>query len=406
MTSTTRGGIGRRSFLAGTAAVTGALAAPGLLRAAAGPIRIGLIHPVTGALSYSGTQCRAGAQMAIDDINAAGGIKSLGGAKLEAVLGDSQWKPAIGASETDATRSRAGRTASWRAMPRRSALATTQEAAKTNTPHVVDVGVSDSIVERGLKNTFRFGPGYGKIAADAVAISGRDQQGGGLAGQDGGDRARGIAAFGTGTAKLLVGGAAQDRHRGGRRSSRTPTRRATSPTSCCRSRRRTPTSSSRPTTTTNTCCSPAPSASSRSRPRAIYSVLGGAASTYKFVKDFPEAAEADHGHATTGSTPSRRWRRRARRRPRPRGCSTPTRSILAYNAVAFLADAIERAGSTDKDEVIAALEQLDLGQARHALRADQDGRRPEPGRAAGQHPGARSSQIEVIRPEEFASAER
>jgi branched-chain amino acid transport system substrate-binding protein len=39
-------------------------------------------------------------------------------------------------------------------------LATTQAAAKYNLPHVVDVGVADQIVERGLKNTFRFGPGY------------------------------------------------------------------------------------------------------------------------------------------------------------------------------------------------------------------------------------------------------
>ena len=27
------------------------------------------------------------------------------------------------------------------------------------------------------------------------------------------------------------------------------------------------------------------------RPKAIYSVLGGAASSYKFVKEFPEAAQ-------------------------------------------------------------------------------------------------------------------
>ena len=38
-------------------------------------------------------------------------------------------------------------------------LATTQAAAKYNIPHVVDVGVADQIVERGLKNTFRFAPG-------------------------------------------------------------------------------------------------------------------------------------------------------------------------------------------------------------------------------------------------------
>ena len=48
-------------------------------------------------------------------------------------------------------------------------LATTQAAAKHGLPHVVDVGVADQIVERGLKNTFRFGPGYRKCAEVAVA---------------------------------------------------------------------------------------------------------------------------------------------------------------------------------------------------------------------------------------------
>ena len=39
--------------------------------------------------------------MAIADINAAGGIKSMSGAQLEALLGDSQTKPEIGAAEVE-----------------------------------------------------------------------------------------------------------------------------------------------------------------------------------------------------------------------------------------------------------------------------------------------------------------
>ena len=40
-------------------------------------VKIGVLHPVTGALAFSGQQCREGALMAIEDINKAGGIKSL-----------------------------------------------------------------------------------------------------------------------------------------------------------------------------------------------------------------------------------------------------------------------------------------------------------------------------------------
>src|SRR6218665_1803185 len=43
----------------------------------------------------------AGALMAIGDINAAAGIESLGGAKLQALLGDAQSQPQAGAAEVE-----------------------------------------------------------------------------------------------------------------------------------------------------------------------------------------------------------------------------------------------------------------------------------------------------------------
>ena len=83
-----------------TVIVSGAatLAMPAVLRAQTATVKIGLIHPVSGALAYGGQLCRLGGQIAIEDINAAGGIKSIGGAKLEALLGDAQGRPDIGAS--------------------------------------------------------------------------------------------------------------------------------------------------------------------------------------------------------------------------------------------------------------------------------------------------------------------
>src|SRR5215475_8518991 len=87
--------VSRRRFLQTTAlgAVAGAFPAPSVLRAQGAPIKVGVLHPVSGALSYSGQQGRIGAQLAIDEINAAGGIKAMGGAKIEAVLGDAQSTP-------------------------------------------------------------------------------------------------------------------------------------------------------------------------------------------------------------------------------------------------------------------------------------------------------------------------
>jgi len=158
----------RREFISQTALAASTLAFPLVGGAEAKPIKVGVLHPVTGALAYSGQQCREGALMAIEDINKAGGIKSLGGAKIEALLGDAQSTPQGGSAEVEKM-NEAGVCAVVGAFASAICLATTQTAAKYNLPHIVDVGVADQIVERGLKNTFRFGPGYKKCAEVAVA---------------------------------------------------------------------------------------------------------------------------------------------------------------------------------------------------------------------------------------------
>ena len=84
-----------------SAIAASSLAFPLVGGAQAKSVKVGIIHPVTGALAYSGQQCREGALMAIEDVNKAGGIKSLGGAKLEALLGDAQSTPQGGSAEVE-----------------------------------------------------------------------------------------------------------------------------------------------------------------------------------------------------------------------------------------------------------------------------------------------------------------
>src|SRR5262245_7858581 len=95
--------VPRRTFLttAGAAAGVAVLGFPLPLRAQAPAFKIGVVHPVTGPLAEPGQACRLGAQMAADAINAAGGIKSMGGAKLELILGDTQSKPDVGRTEAE-----------------------------------------------------------------------------------------------------------------------------------------------------------------------------------------------------------------------------------------------------------------------------------------------------------------
>ena len=76
-----RARLDRRTFLRRASAAAGAatLGFPLTLRAQAATVKVGCIHPITGPLAEPGQACRLGAQMAVDAINAAGGIKSLGG---------------------------------------------------------------------------------------------------------------------------------------------------------------------------------------------------------------------------------------------------------------------------------------------------------------------------------------
>ncbi len=81
----------RRKFIQQTAALSvaaasGTLGFPAIVRGQGGPLKLGVLHPVTGPLAYSGNLSRLGAKLAIDEINAAGGLKALGGAKIEPIL--------------------------------------------------------------------------------------------------------------------------------------------------------------------------------------------------------------------------------------------------------------------------------------------------------------------------------
>jgi branched-chain amino acid transport system substrate-binding protein len=92
--------VGRRTILKGAVGAA-ALGFPAVLRAQAPTVKVGLIHPVTGPLAEDGQACRLGAQLAAEHINAAGGIKSLGGTKLELLLGDTQSKPEVARAEAE-----------------------------------------------------------------------------------------------------------------------------------------------------------------------------------------------------------------------------------------------------------------------------------------------------------------
>ena len=155
--------LSRRTLLVTTAT----LAAPAVLRAQPAAIKIGILQPVTGALAQDGELGRLGAQIAIDEINAAGGIASLGGAKLEMVFGDARSATDAGVAEVERLQAE-GVCAVVGGFASPICLAASQAASRYGLPYIVDVGVSDAIISRGLPNTFRFAPGFGKVTSVAL----------------------------------------------------------------------------------------------------------------------------------------------------------------------------------------------------------------------------------------------
>jgi len=341
----------RRHFMSQTAAAASVMSFPLIAGAQAKSVKVGVLHPVTGALAYSGQQCRLGALLAIEDINKAGGIKSLGGAKIEAVLGDAQSSPQAGTAEIEKM-NEAGVSAVVGAFASAICLATTQAAAKYNLPHVVDVGVADQIVERGLKNTFRFGPGYKKCAEVAVANLH-------VLNTAAGKPARSVmiiheeSLFGTGTANLLakeLPGYGYDVKEVIKHAN--PTRDFNN--IALRIKQVNPDIVIPANYYNEYALLVRTMQQQKITPKAIYSVLGGAASSYKFVKEFPEAANGiiDCNH---WFNPRDKRSMDLKRRVEAQGQFFSYEVFMTYTAMTLLADAIEHAKSTDRAAIIDAL---------------------------------------------------
>ncbi|MDB5806641.1 MAG: Extracellular ligand-binding receptor [Betaproteobacteria bacterium] len=343
----------RRQFLMNTAALAATAALPLGARAQGAPaIKVGVLHPVTGALAYSGNLSRLGAQIALDEINAAGGIKSMGGVKLAALLGDAQSKPEVGVAEVEKMNEQ-GASAIVGSYASAICLATTQAAAKYNIPHVVDVGVADQIVTRGLKNTFRFGPGY-KITTEAAinnlhimnTVARKPAKTVMIIHEE--------SLFGTGTANLLASqlpGMGYEVKEIVKHAN--PTRdfnnivlkmKSINPDIVI------------PANYYNEYALLLRTMKQQNvTPKAVFSVLGGAASSFKFVKEFADAAngviDVNHWYNPKDKR-AQALRKKVEAMP---GQFYTYEVFLNYQCMYLLADAIERAKSSKREDIINAL---------------------------------------------------
>jgi branched-chain amino acid transport system substrate-binding protein len=141
-------------FMAVVAALTLTLGSAVSVEAAE-TVKIGNIIPLSGPSAAVGIQGQKAREMAVEEINAAGGIKSLGGAKLELIFADSKSDPTTGVSEAERMINSEKvnlLTGCWNSAV---TYPTTQVAERYGVPFIVPVSVRDTITERGFKNIFR-----------------------------------------------------------------------------------------------------------------------------------------------------------------------------------------------------------------------------------------------------------
>ena len=149
----------RRTVLA-LAAAAGAAALPGgRARAQSGEtMKVALLAPMSGPWARQGQLMKLGADMAIDDVNTAGGIKALGGMRMELVVydaGDSTEKAKNAAQRMVAQHpDLSGGTGAWLSS---FTLAVTEITERAEIPWLT-LSYSDQITGRGYRYIFQMAP--------------------------------------------------------------------------------------------------------------------------------------------------------------------------------------------------------------------------------------------------------
>lgn len=149
----------RRRWLAAAGAAAGAplWGVPAVVRGQPREVKIGHVHPLSGFLAFDGGLVVNGLTLAVEEINAAGGIRSLGGARVRLVGGDTQGKVEVGMAEAERL-IRDGVLVLLGPYQSPVAYAVSQLCEKERTPFVITVAVADDITARGFEYTFRVQP--------------------------------------------------------------------------------------------------------------------------------------------------------------------------------------------------------------------------------------------------------
>ncbi|OYW58369.1 MAG: ABC transporter substrate-binding protein [Rhizobiales bacterium 35-68-8] len=147
--------LNRRQVLVAGAA--GAIAAPYLIRDAVAQgkaVNVGVIMPLSGANAQFGINSRNGVELVADEINAAGGIKALGGARINLVVADSTSNPTTAANVAQRLLTQNDVVAIIGAFASSLTIAISEVTERRGVP-LFTMSFSDQITSRGFENIFQ-----------------------------------------------------------------------------------------------------------------------------------------------------------------------------------------------------------------------------------------------------------
>jgi len=140
-------------------------AGPALSRVSAQPkeVKVGFLLPLTGAFAEAGQLNKQAVEMAVEEINQAGGVKSLGGARLVALFGNSSTVDEAN-TETERLIAREKVIGIIGAYSSGATLSSTVIAERAGIPYLVPNALADEITGRGLKYVFKSVPHFSQFA--------------------------------------------------------------------------------------------------------------------------------------------------------------------------------------------------------------------------------------------------
>jgi branched-chain amino acid transport system substrate-binding protein len=160
--------LGAAALLALSACGSSGGSAAGGAGGAGTAVTIGLATPLSGAFAQSGKDEQAGAQLAVDQINSAGGIAAIGGAKLKLDVvdaGDTPQQATTAARQMLNTKPVAAMGCWYSSLT----LAATQISEQAKIPWITG-SASDDLVGRGFKYTYQISEGINQATPEFIKV--------------------------------------------------------------------------------------------------------------------------------------------------------------------------------------------------------------------------------------------